>query len=143
LDTCSEYTATLCQIPGGRGGKFKLPTLSELYKHLFDDRFSQAHNATADVEATARTFFELLRQNKFPVNQIIDGELLVSRINENFEMAVPLIGLSHENLKAASATLAQDKQDLLLFQIHLPKQRLALLLHTCIRFRSLRFYSLP
>tara|TARA_B100001093_G_scaffold510615_1_gene576827 strand:+ start:25 stop:4356 length:4332 start_codon:yes stop_codon:yes gene_type:complete len=111
LDTCSEYTATLCQIPGGRGGKFKLPTLSELYKHLFDDRFSQAHNATADVEATARTFFELLRQNKFPVNQIIDGELLVSRINENFEMTVPLIGLSHENLKAASATLAQDKQD--------------------------------
>ena len=111
LDTCTEYTATLCQIPGGRGGKFKLPTLSELYKHLFDDRFSQAHNATADVEATARTFFELLRQNKFPVNQIIDGELLVSRINENFEMAVPLIGLSHKNLKAASATLAQDKQD--------------------------------
>ena len=111
LDTCTEYTATLCQIPGGRGGKFKLPTLSELYKHLFDYRFSQAHNATADVEATARTFFELLRQNKFPVNQIIDGELLVSRINENFEMGVPLIGLSHKNLKAASATLAQDKQD--------------------------------
>ena len=111
LDTCTEHTATLCQIPGGRGGKFKLPTLSELYTHLFDDSFSQAHNATADVEASARTFFELLRQNKFPVNQIIDGELLVSRINENFEMAVPLIGLSHENLKAASATLSQYKQD--------------------------------
>jgi len=39
LDTCTEHTATLCQIPGGRGGKFKLPTLSELYKNLFDDRF--------------------------------------------------------------------------------------------------------
>ena len=26
LDTCTEHTAQLCQIPGGRGGKFKLPT---------------------------------------------------------------------------------------------------------------------
>ena len=28
LDTCTEVTANLCQIPGGRGGRFKLPTLS-------------------------------------------------------------------------------------------------------------------
>ena len=27
LDTCTEHTAELCKIPGGRGGKFKLPTL--------------------------------------------------------------------------------------------------------------------
>jgi DNA polymerase-3 subunit alpha len=111
LDTCTEHTATLCQIPGGRGGKFKLPTLSELYKNLFDDSFDQAHNATADVEATARTFFELLRINKFPVDQITAGELLVSRLNETFKETVPLIGLSHTNLKTASATLVQDKQE--------------------------------
>ena len=30
LDTCTEETATLCQLPGGKGGKFKLPTLTEL-----------------------------------------------------------------------------------------------------------------
>ena len=30
LDTCTEKTAKLCEIPGGRGGKFKLPTLTEL-----------------------------------------------------------------------------------------------------------------
>jgi DNA polymerase-3 subunit alpha len=111
LDTCTEHTATLCQIPGGRGGKFKLPTLSELYKNLFDDSFDQAHNATADVEATARTFFELLRLNKFPLDQITAGELLVSRLNETFKETVPLIGLSHTNLKTASATLVQDKQE--------------------------------
>ncbi|MFT6797542.1 MAG: DNA polymerase-3 subunit alpha, partial [Maribacter sp.] len=35
LDTCTEHTAKLCQIPGGRGGKFKLPTLTELHQHLF------------------------------------------------------------------------------------------------------------
>ena len=35
LDTCTEITAQLCQLPGGRGGKFKLPTLSELHTFLF------------------------------------------------------------------------------------------------------------
>ena len=59
LDTCTETTATLCQLPGGRGGKFKLPTLTELHKNLFGQDFSEAHNATADVEATTRCFLEL------------------------------------------------------------------------------------
>ena len=36
LDTCTETTAQLCQIPGGRGGKFKLPTLTELHLYLFN-----------------------------------------------------------------------------------------------------------
>jgi len=65
LDTCTEYTAQLCQIPGGRGGKFKLPTLTELHKHLFDVGFGDAHNATADVEATTRCFLELIRLREF------------------------------------------------------------------------------
>ena len=47
LDTCTEHTATLCQLPGGRGGKFKLPTLNELYRHVFGEHFKEAHNATA------------------------------------------------------------------------------------------------
>ena len=34
LDTCTERTAKLCEIPGGRGGRFKLPTLTELHLHL-------------------------------------------------------------------------------------------------------------
>ncbi|GAK88599.1 DNA polymerase III alpha subunit [Nonlabens ulvanivorans] len=36
LDTCTEHTAQLCQIPGGRYGKFKLPTLTELHQFLFN-----------------------------------------------------------------------------------------------------------
>jgi len=56
LDTCTETTASLCQLPGGRGGKFKLPTLTELHQKLFDTPFAEAHNATADVEATTRCF---------------------------------------------------------------------------------------
>ncbi|MDY0086073.1 MAG: DNA polymerase III subunit alpha [Bacteroidales bacterium] len=65
LDTCTETTASLCQLPGGRGGKFKLPNLAELHKHLFQEGFDEAHNASADVAATARCFLELLRTEVF------------------------------------------------------------------------------
>ena len=41
IDTCTEETASLCQLPGGRGGKFKLPTLSELYHFLFQSSFEE------------------------------------------------------------------------------------------------------
>ncbi|TNE80310.1 MAG: DNA polymerase III subunit alpha [Bacteroidetes bacterium] len=60
IDTKNEGT-DYCAIPGGKGGKFKWPTLSELHNKLFGVPFSDAHNAAADVEATARCFFELCR----------------------------------------------------------------------------------
>ena len=40
IDTCTEETAFLCKLAGGRGGKFKLPTLSELYYNLFKQTIS-------------------------------------------------------------------------------------------------------
>ena len=69
LDTCTEVTATMCQLPGGRFGKFKLPTLTELHQHLFGEPFGEAHNATADVEATTRCFFELIRIESFSLTK--------------------------------------------------------------------------
>ena len=36
LDTCSEQQLqNYVSLKGGRGGKFKLPTLTELYSHFF------------------------------------------------------------------------------------------------------------
>ena len=61
MDTKSEATAFHVAIPGGRGGKFKWPTLTELHEKLFGEAFGEAHNASADVEATARCFLELVR----------------------------------------------------------------------------------
>lgn len=58
IDTKDESTQ-YCAIPGGRGGQYKYPTLSELHEKLFGSRFDDAHNAAADVEATARCFFKL------------------------------------------------------------------------------------
>lgn len=61
IDTKDE-TTDWCAIPGGKGGKFKWPTLTELYEKLFGESFAEAHNASADVEATTRAFLESLRK---------------------------------------------------------------------------------
>ncbi|GAL79089.1 DNA polymerase III alpha subunit [Algibacter lectus] len=105
LDTCTEHTAKLCEIPGGRYGKFKLPTLSELHEHLFGVGFSEAHNATADVEATTRCFFELVRLGQYTKEQLdVDPEYFQS-FNEANPATIDLIGLKHINLKRESAKI--------------------------------------
>ncbi len=102
LDTCTETTAQLCQIPGGRGGKFKLPTLTELHQFLFGRPFVEAHNATADVEATTRCFFELVRRNIFSKEQLDVQPDYFEKFSEDNPQAIEPIGLKHVNLKEAS-----------------------------------------
>ena len=101
IDTCTEETAQLCQLPGGRGGKFKLPTLSELYRFLFQESFMEAHNATADVEATSRAFLELLRQDKIHPKAFDNQAVQTAKLKE-VTSPFDLIGLTHQNLKEAS-----------------------------------------
>jgi len=60
LDTM-KLSVDYCQILGGRGGRFKYPSLTDLHKKLFGESFAEAHNASADVEATTRCFLELIR----------------------------------------------------------------------------------
>lgn len=60
VDTKEEST-NFCALPGGRGGKYKWPNLSELHRKLFNVGFEEAHNASADVVATTRCFLELVR----------------------------------------------------------------------------------
>ncbi len=57
--TMTEST-DLCKIPGPYG--FKWPRLEELHKYLFGEIFDNAHDALADVRATARCLFELRRR---------------------------------------------------------------------------------
>ena len=70
IDTKSDETTAFCAIPGGRGGKFKWPTLTELYNKLFGIGFEEAHNAAFDVQATARVFFEIVKRGVTPVKEI-------------------------------------------------------------------------
>lgn len=59
---CTMRTTTdYCQLQG-RGFSFKPPKLNELYKFLFGDWFEGAHNAMVDVEATAKSFSELVKR---------------------------------------------------------------------------------
>ena len=102
LDTCTEKTALLCQLPGGRGGKFKLPTLTELHKHLFGIDFAEAHNATADVEATTRCFLELIRLREFTKEELdVDADYFKNYTEAN-PKPIQLIGIHHINLKKES-----------------------------------------
>jgi len=108
LDTCTEITASLLQLPGGRGGKFKLPTLTELHSYLFNKPFAEAHNATADVEATTRCFFELIRTEIFTEKELqVDGDYFDKFKTQN-PSTIQLIGLSHINLKDASQKIKQQ-----------------------------------
>ncbi|MGB7396133.1 MAG: PHP domain-containing protein, partial [Pricia sp.] len=106
LDTCTEETAKLCQIPGGRGGKFKLPTLTELHQHLFNEPFAEAHNATADVEATTRCFLELVRRKFYPLAKLDVQPDYFQNFSEVNPQEIQLIGLKHINLKKASEKIA-------------------------------------
>ena len=102
LDTCTEKTALMCQLPGGRYGKFKLPTLTELYNHLFGVGFGEAHNATADVEATTRCFLELIRLREFTKEQLDVDAAYFKNYSEKNPKSIQLIGLKHINLKKES-----------------------------------------
>ncbi|MFC3879219.1 DNA polymerase III subunit alpha [Algoriphagus namhaensis] len=65
LDT-KDISTEFCALPGGRGGKFKWPTLTELHQKLFGEGFGDAHDAAYDVDATARCFFGLINQGVQP-----------------------------------------------------------------------------
>ncbi len=111
LDTCTEVTAKLCELPGGRGGKFKLPTLSELYEFLFHKSFDEAHNASADVEATSRCFFELIRQGEFTKEELDVQPDYFQKFSESNPKEIQLIGLKHINLKEESSKINKRLQE--------------------------------
>ena len=108
LDTCTEDTALLCELPGGRGGKYKLPTLIELYEFLFESSFKEAHNATADVEATARCFLELIRIKRFNEDQLgVTNDYFETYLSNN-PKKIQQVGIKHVNLKKKSEKLKES-----------------------------------
>ncbi len=88
IDTKDESTE-YCAIPGGRG-RYKWPTLAELHHKLFDIGFEEAHNAAADVDATARAFLELVRigviQPQLPAQAGISQGNLAGKIDSSHYM---------------------------------------------------------
>lgn len=111
LDTCTERTAEMCQLPGGRGGKFKLPTLTELHDFLFHVGFNEAHNATADVESTTRCFLELIRKEHYTLEELLQEPGYFESYRTANPAEIQTIGLQHVNLKAECAKLRESKKE--------------------------------
>ncbi|MBX2946171.1 MAG: DNA polymerase III subunit alpha [Cyclobacteriaceae bacterium] len=76
-----------CQLPGGIGGRLKMPRLVELHKKLFGKDFGDAHDASYDVAATARCYFGLLQKKVLkpfdatPLSEIIYEEPRLDEAN--------------------------------------------------------------
>lgn len=68
-----------CAISGGKGGRFRSPKLSVLYQKVFEEEFEEAHNAAADVNATAQLFFEMLRIGVINASDLSLPENLISQ----------------------------------------------------------------
>jgi DNA polymerase III subunit alpha len=81
LDT-QMLSTEYCALPGGRGGKYKWPKLEELHQKLFGKKFSEAHNAVADVEATTRCFFKLLQLNVIKAEGVLITDDTMQYLNE-------------------------------------------------------------
>lgn len=88
-----EESTDFCALPGGKGGKYKWPTLSELYECLFGEPFGEAHNAAADVAATSRCFFELVRRDVITLNRLGIGELLLRDFKSANPDIIPPVGI--------------------------------------------------
>jgi DNA polymerase-3 subunit alpha len=98
LDTKNLGTE-YCAIPGGRGGRFKWPTLTELHTKLFGEAFGEAHNASADVEATARCFLELVRLSVIGIKEAGLSQDDFKAFAENNPKTIELVGLNIEAYK--------------------------------------------
>jgi DNA polymerase-3 subunit alpha len=61
LDT-GIVSTEFCQLKGGIGGRLKMPRLNELHQKLFGKDIEDAHDAAYDVDATARSFFGLIKE---------------------------------------------------------------------------------
>ncbi len=112
LDT-KEASTEFCALPGGRGGKFKWPKLDELYMKLFNESFDAAHNAAADVQATARSFFELVRLRIITPEQLkLPPALIESFINAHLE-PIQGIGLKVDSYHETESVQLPDEVEVM------------------------------
>lgn len=69
-----QETIEFCNLPGSHGLKF--PKLAELYYKLFAKNFDNAHDAQADIEATAECFWSLKQRGIIDVMQLRSPQII-------------------------------------------------------------------
>ncbi|HNP33872.1 MAG TPA: DNA polymerase III subunit alpha, partial [Flavobacterium sp.] len=76
----------------------------------FGEPFAEAHNATADVEATTRCFLQLVKEGIFTKEELDVPADYFDRFSKNNPQEIQLIGLKHINLKQASEEIRKQFQ---------------------------------
>lgn len=100
MDT-KDLSTDFCALPGGKGGKYKWPTLTELHHKLFGNGFEDAHDAAYDVAATGKCFFGLITQKVIaPEKGILVSEVIYE--------APTLDAANFANAKDTQKTAAKD-----------------------------------
>jgi DNA polymerase-3 subunit alpha len=105
VDTMQPSTE-YCALPGGRGGGYKYPSLGELYSKLFNASFGEAHNAVADVMATARCFLELIRLGVINEKHLKIDHQILSRFRQNNSVPIAAVEMVVVSNKQLSEELA-------------------------------------
>lgn len=126
LDT-KDISTEFCAIPGGKGGKFKWPTLFELHQKLFGEGFGDAHDAAYDVDATAKCFFGLIKEGvQSPIEGLSLDEIIYEPPNldaANFAAAKDDVKVSAQKiLKAADRADISDLKDTPFSHLHVHTQ---------------------
>jgi DNA polymerase-3 subunit alpha len=126
LDT-KDISTEFCALPGGRGGKFKWPTLTELHKKLFGVGFEDAHDAAYDVAATAKCFFGLITQKvQSPVSGVDISEVIYEEpqleeanfvvVKEDQKVALKAV------IRATGSSDTSDMEGILFSHLHVHTQ---------------------
>ncbi len=100
-----------CKLGGGKGGRYKFPTLGELYEKLFQEHFEESHNAAADTNANARALIELIRLKVINPSDALLSEEEYSRFIENYPSTVPVFNIKirkQVNLQSEKETLKES-----------------------------------
>ncbi|WP_338793763.1 DNA polymerase III subunit alpha [Bernardetia sp. MNP-M8] len=114
---CTKLTSVdFVAIQGGRGGRFKWPTLTELHTKLFGVPFADAHDAAYDVDATAKCFFGLLQNKVVPTVEDITPEMVVYQAPE---LDKANFGQVQKKSKASDRLKKDRKLDEILPFVHL------------------------
>jgi DNA polymerase-3 subunit alpha len=65
-DFCTKLEGEeICKLPGKIPGKYKWPSLNELYNHLFGRDFEGSHDAGCDIQATKECYLEIMLRREY------------------------------------------------------------------------------
>lgn len=68
-------TVNFCKISWNQ--KYKWPKLEELYFILFGEKFDDSHNALADIQATAKCFWKLVKLGEIKLDKVENNDISI------------------------------------------------------------------